>query len=100
LRWLRGRRKAVFWRGRTRIEALASETMSVGTKTRLQQNAAACREHLRTAFPDQTALVTEFIKEVEGPSADASAWARFTDLSHSHAAMLSRVEAEFREWLG
>jgi hypothetical protein len=74
--------------------------MSVGTKTRLQQNAAACREHLRTAFPDQTALVPEFIKEVEGPSADASAWARFTDLSHSHAAMLGRVEAEFREWLG
>jgi len=90
----------VFWRGRTRIEALTSETMSVGTKTRLQQNAAACREHLRTAFPDQTALVPEFIKEVEGPSADAAAWARFTDLSHSHAAMLSRVEAEFREWLG
>jgi hypothetical protein len=74
--------------------------MSVGTKTRLQQNAAACREHLRTAFPDQTALVTEFIKEVEGPSADAAAWSRFTDLSHSHAAMLGRVEAEFREWLG
>jgi hypothetical protein len=74
--------------------------MSVGTKTRLQQNAAACRDHLRTAFVDQAGLVTEFIKEVEGPAADAAAWARFTDLSHSHAAMLSRVEAEFREWLG
>jgi len=61
---------------------------------------AAGRDHLRTAFADQTPLVTEFIKEVEGPSADAAAWARFTDLSHSHAAMLSRVEAEFREWLG
>lgn len=74
--------------------------MSVGTKTRLQQNAAACRDHLRAAFADQSTLVTEFIKEIEGPSADAAAWARFTDLSHSHSAMLSRVEEEFREWLG
>ncbi len=61
---------------------------------------AACRDHLRTAFADQFTLVTEFIKEIEGPSAAAAAWARFTDLSHSHAAMLSRVEEEFREWLG
>lgn len=74
--------------------------MSVGTKTRLQQNAAACRDHLRAAFADQSGLVTEFIQEIEGPTADAAAWARFTDLSHSRAAMLSRVEEEFREWLG
>jgi len=74
--------------------------MSVGTKTRLQQNAAACRDHLRAAFADQSGLVTEFIQEIEGPAADAGAWARFTDLSHSRTAMLSRVEEEFREWLG
>ena len=74
--------------------------MSVGTKTRLQQNAAACRDHLRTTFSDDADLVAEFIREVEGPAADVAAWARFTDLSHSHSAMLSRVEAEFREWLG
>lgn len=74
--------------------------MSVGTKTRLQQNAAACRDHLRSAFADQAALVTEFITEVEGPSADPAAWSRFTDLSRSRSAMLGRVETEFREWLG
>jgi hypothetical protein len=70
------------------------------TAATFPEGQAAGRDHLRTAFPDQFTLVTEFIKEGEGPSADAAAGARFTDLSHSHAAMLSRVEAECREWLG
>jgi hypothetical protein len=70
------------------------------TAATFPEGQAACRDHLRTAFADLFTLVTEFIKEVEGSSADAAAWARFTDLSHSHAAMLGRVEAEFREGLG
>jgi hypothetical protein len=74
--------------------------MAVGTKTRLQQNAAACREHLRAQFARHGELVNEFIAEVEGPSGEAAAWSRFTDLSHSRAAMLGRVEEAFREWLG
>ncbi len=74
--------------------------MSLGTKNRLLQNTNACKEHLRTQFRDQAALVEEFINEIEGSAADSAAWSQFSDLKRNRGEMLARVETAFRDWLG
>ena len=73
--------------------------MGLGTKNRMRQNAELCREHLRAGFAAQRELVEEFIGEVEAADGDG-AWAQFEDVSRRRGAMLERVEAAFREWLG
>jgi len=72
--------------------------MGLGTKNRLTQNAALCREHLRTAHPDKLALVNEFIAEIQGSEGDAR-WNQFTDLKGSGREMLQRVDEAFLKWL-
>lgn len=71
--------------------------MSLGTKNRLQQIATLCKAHLRERHADKPALVEEFITEIEGD--DPTRWSQFTDLKRSHAEMLGRVDAVFRNWL-
>jgi len=71
----------------------------LGTKNRIAQTAAACRQHLRQAHPNQRALVEEFIVEIEGPGSDAARWSQFTDLKRSEEEMLERVEQSFQKWL-
>lgn len=72
--------------------------MALGTKNRITHNATLCREHLRKSHHDKTALVTEFIAEIEGSQGDAS-WNQFTDLKRSDREMLQRVEEAFLKWL-
>lgn len=76
--------------------------MSLGTKNRQRRNADLCKEHLRREHAAQSALVEEFILEIEGPeeSADLAAWAQFTDTKRSDSEMLDRVEERFLEWKG
>lgn len=75
--------------------------MGPGTKTRQAQTAERCKEHLRAKFAAQSALVEEFIAEVEGlePEVDVTRWGRFTDPSRSTEAMLQRLDAQFTRWL-
>ena len=75
--------------------------MGPGLKTRQAQTAARCREHLRAKYAAQSALVEEYIVEVEGvePEVDVTQWGRFTDPSHSADAMLKRLDAAFNRWL-
>ena len=73
--------------------------MGLGTKNRLQQNAADCTAYLREQHHDKAALVMEFIAEIEGRDEDATRWNQFTDVRRSRAEMLQRVEAAFQAWL-
>lgn len=73
--------------------------MGLGTKNRLQQNAADCRTYLREQHGDQLGLVMEFIAEIEGSGEDASRWQQFCDVRRSKSEMLERVEAAFQTWL-
>lgn len=72
--------------------------MALGTKHRLTQNAAHCRDHLRKAHADKLALVNEFIAEIHGSEGDAQ-WNQFTDLKRSGSEMLQRVDEAFLKWL-
>lgn len=73
--------------------------MALGTKNRLQQNAAECRAWLREQHADQADLVREFIAEIEGRDEDATRWGQFSDIKRSRTEMLQRVEAAFQTWL-
>lgn len=75
--------------------------MGLGTKNRQAQTAACCREHLRSAHRDQSALVEEFIREIEGAegSDDPARWGQFTDPSRNTEAMLQRLDERFYRWL-
>ena len=75
--------------------------MGLGTKNRQNQTAETCREHLRTAHRAQSALVEEFIQEIEGsPEApDVTRWGAFTDPSRKVDAMLGRLDERFERWL-
>jgi len=72
--------------------------MALGTKHRLTQNAAHCREYLRKTHADKLALVNEFISEIQGGEGDAQ-WNQFTDLKRSGREMLQRVDEAFLKWL-
>jgi hypothetical protein len=75
--------------------------MGPGLKTRQAQTAARCKEFLRAAHTSQSALVEEFIAEVEGaePEVDITRWGQFADPSHSTEAMLKRLDSQFNRWL-
>lgn len=75
--------------------------MGLGTKNRQAQTAECCRQHLRAAYRAQSALVEEFIQEIEGgPDAPGVAgWGQFTDPSRRESSMLSRLDARFQSWL-
>lgn len=61
---------------------LLPPNMGLGTKHRLAQNVALCRQHLRTAHADKLALVSEFVSEIQGSEGD-SQWNQFTDAKRS-----------------
>ena len=75
--------------------------MGPGTKNRQAQTAECCRRHLRTNHRAQSALVEEFIREIEGDpeQPDVTRWGQFTDPSRSEQAMLGRLDERFRRWL-
>jgi hypothetical protein len=75
--------------------------MSIGTKNRLAQTGTLCKTHLREHYPEQLALVEEFIIEIEGAgkSHDPTRWNQFTDAKRSTAELLQRVDAAFAKWL-
>ncbi|MDD5349939.1 MAG: hypothetical protein PHQ12_06995 [Chthoniobacteraceae bacterium] len=75
--------------------------MGPGLKNRQAQTAARCKEHLRATYRAQSALVEEFIIEIEGvePAVDPAKWGQFTDPSRSIDTMLKRLDSRFNQWL-
>jgi hypothetical protein len=75
--------------------------MGLGTKSRQKQTADICKQHLREKYPDQQALVEEFIVEIEGASksCDVTHWGQFTDIKDIKKEMLKRLETHFEKWL-
>jgi hypothetical protein len=75
--------------------------MGLGTKNRQKQTADICKRHLREKYPDQRALVEEFIVEIEGSpkNCDVTRWGLFTDVKGIQKEMLERLEEHFEEWL-
>ena len=75
--------------------------MGPGTKNRQAQTAECCRQHLRATHRDESALVEEFIREIEGPeeTRDVAQWGQFTDPSRRTETMLLRLEDRFQRWL-
>jgi hypothetical protein len=72
--------------------------MLLGTKNRLVQNAALCREHLRRQHQHNLVWVNEFISETECRDGDV-AWSQFTDLKRSEQEMLQHAEETLQKWL-
>ena len=75
--------------------------MGLGTKNRQNQTADLCKEHLRSTYTSQSVLVEDFILEVEGSgkSKDILQWSQFTNMDRNSAAMLSRLDEKFNQWL-
>jgi hypothetical protein len=75
--------------------------MALGTKNRQSETAQVCRAHLRENHQKNSALVEEFIAEIEGAGKnhDAARWLRFSDASWKNSEMLKRLDREFEAWL-
>ena len=74
--------------------------MAFGTKHRHQQQADACKAHLRHNHSAQGTLVEEFIAEIEGRERDKDQWSKqFSNERWIEAEMLQRVDEAFQKWL-
>jgi hypothetical protein len=70
------------------------------TKYRRKEAADLCKRHLREKYPDEPALVEEFIVAFEGKERDDARWIQeFADQRQVDDEMLQRVDAALGMWL-
>ena len=70
-----------------------------GKNNRLIKTAEVCRGYLRHNYASASALVEEFIIEIEsvGRTRDVSGW--LTDITGMDEEMLKRLDKRFTDWL-
>ena len=74
--------------------------MTVGTKHRLKEAGALCKQHLREKHRGQGVPVEELMGEFEGKERDHTRWStQFADQQQIDTEMLQRVDGAFEKWL-